>query len=185
MRSCEQFFSRGIRMNPSMNNDCSKIIKVMADYQLRIGVVRSPIQVPYKQMQMAEGDLLQDILAELSNAKSLRGHPDGIDFLDEKRKLVGEIKRSYNTDNASSKKENIAKLVRFVEKHPQYQAFYGYFYGKNGHSKTRIHCHQNIQVVELTGDDLTKFLCQQTVEQIVVKCVSELQTMMYNRSIKF
>jgi hypothetical protein len=47
----------------------------------------------------------------------------GLDYIHKERKLVGELKIAFNTDNSSSKNQNIYKLTKFIQQYPGYTEF--------------------------------------------------------------
>ena len=79
-----------------------------------------------KQIQMKYGEIWQTVLGEYDGFVNLKsGHPSGLDIMCPSRKIVIELKNSYNTDNASSRRSNLDKLAAFVKKNKEYTAIYG------------------------------------------------------------
>jgi hypothetical protein len=78
-----------------------------------------------KQRQMKIGEIWQEILGNYKDFTNLKiGHSSGLDILSSSRKIAIELKNRTNTDNASSKKSNINKLVEFKKNNPDYICIY-------------------------------------------------------------
>lgn len=67
-----------------------------------------------KQRQMKVGEIWQYMIGNYKDFVDLKiGHETGLDILSDTRKIVIELKNRTNTDNASSKKSNLNKLMNF------------------------------------------------------------------------
>lgn len=103
-----------------------------------------------KQLQMRTALLFQDYIGEQPGWRNIDltkrdGKSDidlsGCDLVNEERKIIIELKTSWNTDNSSAQKKNFEKLAKFKQRHPEYRTIYGMINtrsGEGGSSKTKI-----------------------------------------------
>ena len=78
-----------------------------------------------KQRQMKVGEIWQEVLGGYNGFINLKiGHETGLDILSHTKKCAIELKNRTNTDNASSKKSNLDKLVNFKKNNPEYICVY-------------------------------------------------------------
>lgn len=65
-----------------------------------------------KHRNMKIGEIWQEIIGSYPGFINLKqGHVSGLDIISESKKIAIELKNRTNTDNSSSKKTNIDKLV--------------------------------------------------------------------------
>lgn len=77
-----------------------------------------------KVCQMNTGNFMQELLGCFPGWQNLgTGHETGLDLYNESKSMFIELKNRYNTDNASSKKQNLTKLS--VQKRKGHRAVYG------------------------------------------------------------
>ena len=78
-----------------------------------------------KQRQMKVGEIWQYMIGNYKDFVDLKiGHETGLDILSDTRKIIIELKNRTNTDNASSKKSNLNKLMNYKKNHPDYVCIY-------------------------------------------------------------
>jgi hypothetical protein len=74
---------------------------------------------------MKIGEIWQVVLGSYKGCINLNiGHETGLDIISHSRKFAIELKNRTNTDNASSKKSNFDKLVKFKKENPDYSCIY-------------------------------------------------------------
>lgn len=116
-----------------------------------------------KQFQMKKGKLIQASFGLFPGFVNLgNGGETGLDILSEDRKVVAEIKLRTNTDNSSSRKANIAKLVKFAKEHPGYTCVYGCVNEDTekgtleGHSTVKVF--DGVEILFLSGMKLFEYI---------------------------
>lgn len=78
-----------------------------------------------KQRQMKIGNLWQDVLGNYKGFKNLKtADVSGLDIVSHKHKIIIELKNRTTTDNYSSKKSNINKLIKFKKENLEYKCIY-------------------------------------------------------------
>jgi hypothetical protein len=111
------------------------------------------------QRQMKRGKLVQIAMGNYGNNEDLKqGKGTGLDIQNKKNKFIGELKFSYHTDNASSRKTNLQKLSDYKKAHPDYTCFYGIINEKDGLSIKKIKENDGQEFLYLSGDELFKFV---------------------------
>lgn len=100
-----------------------------------------------KRIQMSVGEAWQEVIGGMPDWQNLgQGHATGLDIC-YKNMLYGEIKNRTNTDNSSSKKENMRKL-QLHKQNTGAKVFYGYING------TKHESYVKDGVEFYVGDDL-------------------------------
>ena len=88
------------------------------------------------------------------------GHPSGLDLLTNDTfrhgKHIIELKNAYNTDNASSRRQNLTKLSRFTKDHPEYTPIYAVI--NDTHSKDFTIHHEGIDIRYISKHVLFEFM---------------------------
>jgi hypothetical protein len=129
-----------------------------------------------KQKQMKYGEIWQMVIGEYNTFTDLGvGHYTGLDILSEERKIAMELKNRYNTDNASSRKANLDKLVKYKKDHPDYECIYGIINEKNTEGYIKDIEHNNEKIKYYSGDKLfTLIFGDDKIEiiEFVKKCVN-------------
>jgi hypothetical protein len=83
------------------------------------------IALKEKQRQMKKGEIWQCVIGNYMDYEDLKvGHKTGLDIINHKKKQIIELKNRTNTDNASSRKSNLSKLVKFKKENPDYTCIY-------------------------------------------------------------
>lgn len=83
------------------------------------------IALKEKQRKMKHGEIWQTVIGNYPGYINLgKGHVTGLDIISHKFKIAVELKNSFKTDNASSKKSNLDKLAIFKKKNPEYRCIY-------------------------------------------------------------
>ena len=78
-----------------------------------------------KHIRMKIGEIWQEVLGNYDGFINLKtGHKTGLDILSDTKKVAIELKNRTNTDNASSKKQNLDKLSKFKKDNPEYICIY-------------------------------------------------------------
>ena len=114
-----------------------------------------------KCVQMRIGTLWQKIFGYLPGVVNLQvGHSSGLDLLttDTFRhgKYIIELKNAYNTDNASSRQQNLTKLARFAKENPEYAPIYAVV--NDTRSKDYIIHHEGVDIRYISKHVLFKFM---------------------------
>jgi hypothetical protein len=137
-----------------------------------------------KQRQMKYGEIWQIIIGNYSHFENGNyyhfenlgvGHITGLDVISRDKKVIFEIKNRYNTDNASSRKANYDKLVKFKKEHLDYDIVYGVI-----NEKGKIGIQKNIeydgQIIKyLSGDKLFDYVFGENATLIIAH-VKELMS---------
>lgn len=85
------------------------------------------IYLKEKQYLMKIGEIWQEVLGNYNGFINLKtGHSSGLDIISYDKKVIIELKNRINTDNSSSRKTNLDKLVEFKRKHPEFRCIYGF-----------------------------------------------------------
>lgn len=125
-----------------------------------------------KQIQMKYGEIWQTVLGDYDSFTNLKtGHPSGLDIMSTSRKIIIELKNSYNTDNASSRSANFDKLAEFKKINEDYTAIYGVINEKNNQGKVKTYIHNDVPILYYSGDKLFEFLLGDHAEIVVNKVI--------------
>jgi hypothetical protein len=117
-----------------------------------------------KFIQMKIGQIWQEVIGSVDGITNLGvGDPSGLDIISNykfKTKFIMELKNSYKTDNASSRKENLNKLVKYTQSNPEYAPIYGIVNcnSKMNEGKDTIQEHNTVKVRMLSGNKLLHFI---------------------------
>jgi hypothetical protein len=134
-----------------------------------------------KQIQMKYGEIWQTVLGEYDGFTNLKtGHPSGLDIMSTSRKLIIELKNSYNTDNSSSKRANLDKLAAFKKLNEDYTAIYGVINEKHDKNEKNFGCvktiiHNDIPILYYSGDKLFELLLGNDSHVIINKVIEIVQ----------
>lgn len=125
-----------------------------------------------KQHQMKIGDIWQVVLGNYDSFKDLGvGHETGLDILSDTRKIVIELKNRTNTDNSSSRKANLDKLLRFKLANPDYTCIYGNINADNEEKtlkgSVKIIQHNGEEIHHYVGLELLTFVLGENTEIIL------------------
>lgn len=125
-----------------------------------------------KQYQMKIGEIWQIVIGNYKSFKNLYTHHiSGLDIISNDRKIIMELKNRTNTDNHSSKKQNLLKLSNFKKLHPEYTCVYGCINDDTedktikGSSKTIIY--NDVEIEVKTGLNLLKFIFEENTENVI------------------
>lgn len=125
-----------------------------------------------KQIQMKYGEIWQTVLGEYDGFSNLKtGHPSGLDIMSTSRKIIIELKNSYNTDNASSRSANFDKLAAFKKLNDDYLAIYAVINEKGDEGKIKTYLHNDVPILYYSGDKLFNFLLGDDADIIVNKVI--------------
>ena len=79
-----------------------------------------------KQKQMKIGLIWEEVIGNYDGFVKLKiGNKTGLDIISYSKKIIIELKNITNTDNNSSRKSNLNKLVKFKKENPDYTCIYG------------------------------------------------------------
>jgi hypothetical protein len=121
-----------------------------------------------KQIQMKIGNIWQIVIGNYCNFKDLGiGHHSGLDVKNKKRKIIMEIKNRYNTDNSSSKKTNLDKLVEYKKKHPDFECIYAVINDIKKDGQRKIIIHNNIEIIYCSGMILLNYIFENDTKIIL------------------
>jgi hypothetical protein len=119
-----------------------------------------------KNIQMKYGELWQHVIGSYKHFINLKnGDNSGLDIKSIDKKIIIELKNSFNTDNSSSKKANYDKLSKYKENNKEYTCIYGVINSKKSESKIIIH--NEVEILYLSGDKLFDFIFDENKTKIV------------------
>ena len=79
-----------------------------------------------QQKQMKIGLIWEEVIGNYDGFVKLKiGNKTGLDIISYSKKIIIELKNRTNTDNNSSRKSNLNKLVKFKKENPDYTCIYG------------------------------------------------------------
>ena len=79
-----------------------------------------------KHKQMKIGEIWEETIGNYNDFIKLKiGNETGLDIISKSRKIIIELKNRTNTDNHSSRKANMDKLVKYKKENPDYTCIYG------------------------------------------------------------
>ena len=121
-----------------------------------------------KQLQMNAGNIWQIVIGNYNTFEDLyTSHSSGCDVKSNTRKIIIELKNRYNTDNASSRKSNLDKLVKFKKENSDWQCIYGIINDKTKEGKNEIIKHNDFEITYLSGQKLMNFIFGKDKEIII------------------
>jgi hypothetical protein len=102
-----------------------------------------------------------------------------------KRKIIGELKNRYNTDNCSSRKMNCMKLAKYKLCHPDWECIYAVVNEKDGKNIKKIILveieNKSVEIMYYSGAKLFKHIfgehaqfVEDTVKELCVKEISKI-----------
>jgi hypothetical protein len=129
-----------------------------------------------KQIQMNIGKIWQLTIGNYKHFIDLgEGHITGLDVKSDKLKIIMEIKNRYNTDNASAKKANYDKLVKFKINNPDYKCIYAIINDKTKNGKEEIKIYNEYEIIYLSGNKLFEFIFGSYKDKIIVNLHKQLE----------
>jgi hypothetical protein len=125
-----------------------------------------------KQRQMKVGEIWQEVIGNYNGFVNLKiGHETGLDILSHTKKIAIELKNRTNTDNASSKKSNIDKLVVFKKCHPEYKCIYANINDateeKTMKGSVKKILHNNVEIEHQIGYEFLTFIFGTNTNDII------------------
>jgi hypothetical protein len=131
-----------------------------------------------KLIQMKLGLVWQNIMGHVDGIQNLSiGHYSGLDLMSDsdfpRGQFIMELKNSTQTDNSSSRKQNIYKLKQFVKDNPNYITIYGCINDKNKNGRDEV----KDGVRFLSGNKLLQFIFgdqYETIQLILKQNISKL-----------
>jgi hypothetical protein len=129
-----------------------------------------------KQLQMNVGKIWQIAIGNYENFIDLgEGDITGLDVKSEKLKIIMEIKNRYNTDNASAKKSNFDKLVRFKGNNSDFTCIYAVINDKTKIGKEETIIYNGYEIIYLSGKKLLNFIFGDNCELIIKNLQKQLE----------
>lgn len=123
-----------------------------------------------KFIQMSIGKIWQQVIGLLPHLIDVgNGHESGLDIITNKHSEIQfcmELKNAYNTDNASSKKANYDKLIKYSLTH-NCDAIYGIINCNSKDGKDKIIKHNNVNIRYLSGLKLLDFIFESNYIKII------------------
>lgn len=124
-----------------------------------------------KFVQMKLGLIWQKLAGHVIGINDLgNGHTTGLDLLSNdkfnKTPFIMELKNAFNTDNKSSRDQNLHKLVSFASRNPEYQPIYAYINDITEDGVDKVIKKNNVKIRILSGNHLLKFLFEDDYENI-------------------
>lgn len=130
------------------------------------------ISLKEKQRQMKIGEIWQEVLGNYEDCINLKiGHKTGLDILCHTKKFAIELKNRTNTDNSSSKKSNLNKLVDFKINNPDYTCIYANI-NDNTEKKTlkgsvRKIIHNDVELEHHIGYEFLKYILGENTDIVI------------------
>lgn len=137
-----------------------------------------------KYLQMKVGVIWQRVIGKVPGVLNLgTGHASGLDIMTDgsggfagECEFAMELKNAFNSDNSSSKKQNMGKLVHWVKDNPRYAAIYGIVNCSGSvrgdwTGEDRTVEHDGVMVRHLSGKKLLKFLFGQKEYDTVLQAL--------------
>jgi len=119
-----------------------------------------------KNIQMKYGELWQYVIGNYKYFTNLKnGHISGLDVISTNKKIIIELKNSFNTDNSSSRKTNYEKLLLYKKNNKDYTCIYGVINCKKSESK--IIKYKDIDILYLSSEKLFEFVFEENSKKIV------------------
>ena len=117
----------------------------------------------FKVVQMKTGELWQNFCGGVRGIQNLKvGHATGLDLKSSDefaRGLFGmELKNRYNTDNSSSKKQNLTKLAKFARANAGYTPIYAYVNAQHPEGEDTFITFDDVPIRILSGYKLFRFM---------------------------
>lgn len=129
-----------------------------------------------KQLQMNIGKIWQIAIGNYENFIDLgEGDKSGLDVKSDKLKIIMEIKNRYNTDNASAKKANYDKLVKFKADNPDYKCIYAIINDKTKTGKEERIIHNGYEITYFSGNKLLEFIFGDSRDNILKNLQKQLE----------
>lgn len=130
------------------------------------------ISLQEKQRQMKIGAIWQYTLGNYNSFQDLgTGHESGLDIISTSRKIIIELKNRTNTDNASSRKANKDKLVKFKLQHPDYECIYGMINDTTEKDtivgKINTIQYNGVEIKEYIGMEFIRYILGEDTESII------------------
>lgn len=136
-----------------------------------------------KIVQMRTGFIWQETMGNVIGVENLgSGDDSGLDLLgnDEFRhgRFCMELKNSVRTDNYSSKRSNIRKLVKYAKENPGTLPVYGFIndYTREGTKTMKLDTESGIEIMYISGKQLLEWVFADDYElvvELVTKHVNE------------
>jgi hypothetical protein len=118
-----------------------------------------------KIVQMRTGFIWQETMGNVIGVENLgSGDESGLDLLGTEvfrhGKFCMELKNSVRTDNYSSKRSNIRKLVTYAQAHPDTLPVYGFIndYTREGTKTMKIDSESGISIMYISGKQLLEWV---------------------------
>ena len=133
-----------------------------------------------KQLQMNAGNIWQIAIGNYNTFEDLKtSHSTGCDVKSNSRKIIIELKNRYNTDNASSKKSNFDKLVKYKKENSDWECIYGIVNDKTKEGKKEIIKHNDFEITYLSGKQLMNFIFGKDTDFIIDNVKSQMLSIKY------
>lgn len=112
-----------------------------------------------KRRQMKCGAIWQCEIGNWEGWEDLgTGHSSGLDIRSVEKKIIGELKNRWNTDNSSSKCRNHQKLLNYKRAHPEYTCIYGHVNDKTPKGRIEIEIVDGVEITHYYGAALLDFI---------------------------
>ena len=130
------------------------------------------IALKIKHFQMKKGEIWQEAIGSYDGFTNLKiGHDTGLDILSDKYKIAIELKNRTNTDNYSSKKQNLNKLAEFKLSNPSYRCIYATINDstetKTINGSNKIINHNDVEIENIVGYAFLRLIFENNTEFIV------------------
>ena len=130
-----------------------------------------------KCIQMRVGKLWEEIFCLYDFGKL----PDGADLISHKYKIIMELKNSTRTDNSTSLKGNVIRLIETRQKlgrrYSRYNLVYGYVNGEACSYKKEFY---GETVYFLVGDDLLHFVMGDDYKKVIKYMKKEISYILHS-----
>lgn len=157
-----------------------KSVDILQRHQAAIFAQQKENNRLQKSQQMAHGIIWQEVIGKFIGWKDLEtGHETGLDCIHEEKKIIMELKNSYNTHNSGSCKAFMDKLAKHKKEHPDYRPIWGIVNAKNHISKKEIITHDGQKIEKLQGDELLDMIFTYQGINYKKQIIEHMQNIMY------
>lgn len=147
---------------PEKSDITYDILDPFLENELQLNVLK------VKQKQMKYGKIWESVIGEYKNFIRLKeGHEFGFDLMNNRRKIVIELKNRYNTDNSSSKSKKYDQLSTFKESNPDYKCVYGVINDKNPEGRCVKINHNDQEILYISGDKLFTLIFGEDKDRVI------------------
>ena len=84
--------------------------------------------------------------------------PNGLDLVNNERRIVIELKNSWQSDNYNSQKKTFDKLADYKKQNPEFTCVYANINGRTDEGTNHEFYHNGQRLYQITGNELLEFI---------------------------